>query len=619
MWKMSGIPLKKSNVSYSGNKITKSLAVPLLETGYRFGTGMSDPVWGKAVTADDFVSFNRSRLGKKSEMRLFRTGKHLVIGFFFHEDIKNIIRPENEHSNPWSGDLAEIHFGDMEPDPWLWQLAVGVSGLRFDSRGNYDFWQAVHFETAEGWGAELRLDLSLLRITEGGFRFNLCRQALKRGELSSWSPLQKRFHEVENFGELLFTDYKSALQIKSGRNITGTVSRKRYESLRSRDMIPAYTVVHGPFLSAPDGDSMQISWETAGLVPSFLEYREKGSAAAPERLSSGSSHGILYHTASHRVHLTGLKPGTEYEYRIFALKPVVLEPVSTGVERSFVMPEKGKSDFSFFCITDIHSDVEYVRRAMALPEAGKADFIALLGDNLSHAAGREALYDGVVDPIAGAAADGKRDKPLVFVRGNHEQLGAYAGEFFTVMGHHSGKSYYSFSWGSVFFIVLDSGGDSLDYDEGIMFNNRVEREKQREFLEETIKSQACLEADFRVLMVHIPPTKKDPRIAYGEVYKMTEPLRNAAVKVDIALCGHIHAYEKVNANEDHYAPETLSSHAEKNPEVHVNPYPVIAHTNTAGLYCEVHPEEMILSFIDVLRYDTPKLIDRVIIKKQQES
>lgn len=609
-------PLKKSNVSYSNNKTTKSAVVPLLDVKYRFGTKLSDPVWKKAVWIDDFEPFKKARVDKKSEMALFRTAGHLVIGLFFHESPENITRPESIYSNPWTGDLVEIIFGDMEPDPWLWQIAVGVTGIRFDSSGNYDKWQVKGFETEEGWGVEVRLDLSAIRLTEGGFRFNVCRQALARRELSTWSPLQIRFHEVENFGELLFVDYNTALHIKCGKVVPETLSQKRYEQLRRQYMIPAQKVVFGPFLSAPDTGSVRISWETAGLVPSYLEYWKKGCPSDRIRVESSKLHGVLEHNSSHDVRLTGLEPGSEYEYEIFTMKPVLLTPESTGIKRSFEMPAKDKNKFSFFCITDIHSDVGYISRALSLPEFAAADFTVLLGDNLSHAAGAEALYKGVTSPVNSQSADCDKDRPLVFVRGNHEQLGVYAKEFFKVMGHPCGESFYTFSWGTVFFIVLDSGGDTLGYDDSIMFSNRLEREKQRRFLEETVKCESYLKAEFRVVLMHIPPTKNIPESVSTELYRMTEPLRMAELTPDAVICGHLHAYEKVNANEDHYAPETASEHAVKFPQVHRNPYPVITHVNTAGLVCEVGPDEMILSVTDVSNSEKPELIDRIKVKKQ---
>lgn len=611
------LPLKKCNVSYSNNKITKALTVPLLDTKYKFGTKLTDPIWKKAAWAKDFEAYKKPRLDKKSEMALFRTAKHLVLGFFFYEKPENLVRPADKSCSIWSGDMAEIHFGDMEPDPWLFQTGIGITGIRFDSTGNYDKWQAKTFENEKGWGAEIRFDLSLIRLTEGSFRFNLCRQAPKRGELSSWSPLQLRFHEVENYGELLFTDYKTALQMKSGKVISGKVSRKDYELARSKDMVPAQKVLYGPYLSAPDATSIQISWETAGLVPSYLEYKVKGSKAAPKQAFSGKNHGILAHSTSHSVNLTGLEPGKEYEYEIFTLRPVLMTPDSSGIKHTFSVPKKGQKDFSFYCITDIHSDVGYIRRALALPEAAKADFIALLGDNLSHAAGSEALYRGIIDPIVEATTINGKDKPMVFVRGNHEQLGVYAGEYFKVMRHPSGKTYYSFTYGSVFFLVLDSGSDSNRDDEGIMFSNRAAREVQKQYIAEIVESEAYRKAAYRVVLMHIPPLQKKGDLIYGLVYGLTEPLRNAEVKPDIMLCGHMHTYEKVNAGEDHYAPETRSCHAEKFPETFVSPYPVIAHINTAGLFCEVSSKEMTLSVVETLDGKPVTLLDQIKLKKQK--
>ena len=94
---------------------------------------------------------------------------------------------------------------------------------------------------------------------------------------------------------------------------------------------------------------------------------------------------------------------------------------------------------------------------------------------------------------------------MVFVRGNHEQLGVYAKEYFNVMRHPSGKTYYAFTYGSVFFLVLDSGSDSNRDDEGIMFSNRAAREQQKEFIAEVVESEAYQKADFRVVLMHIPP------------------------------------------------------------------------------------------------------------------
>lgn len=603
---------KKANVNYSNNPYCKTLALPLISGSFQFGTGMKDPVWKKAVSADDFAPYCRQTLDKGSEVSLFYTETHLYIGLFFHEDPENFIRQKDEHASVWSGDMVEIHFGAMEPDPWLYQTGLGINGNRFDSTGNYDKWQAQTFETENGWGAEVRFDLDLFRLTEGGFRFNVCRQAVKRAEYSCWSPLQLRFHEVENFGELLLTDYKTALQLRTGRSITApSVSREEYEQTLAKDMIPAQTVLHGPYLSCPEKDSVCISWETAGLVPSFVQYREKG---AEQTLTcySGKAHGILKHDTTHFARLTGLTPGREYEYEIITLRPVTQEADPSGIKRTFKVPETDCCEFSFTCISDIHSDVRYLKRSLNTPGAEQSLFYALLGDNLSHAAGREALYKGIMDPIVEQNRQYPLEKSVVFVRGNHEQLGVYAAEYFQVMRHYSGRTYYSFNLGNTCFIVLDSGNDSPD-NAGHYFSNGEEKKAQQEFLTELIRSPEYRNAGFRVVMVHIPPTGIKP--ASEQVQDMFEPLRRADITPDVMLCGHIHQYERMEANKSGYAYSTSPKHT-KDTETQVNPWPTVINSNDTALQCSVTENAIIIKAYNVLRAAEPVLLETLTFNKK---
>lgn len=578
---------------------------------------MQDPVWKHAVSANDFTPFSShgKALEKGSEFAVFCTETHFVIGMFFYEDPANFIRQPNQHSSVWSGDMVELHFGSMEPDPWLYQTGLGISGNRFDSTGNYEKWQAQTFENENGWGAEVRFELSLFRLTEGGFRFNICRQALKRSEFSCWSPLQLRFHEVENFGELLMTDYKTALQLKTGKFITASaISREEYEQTMTKAMIPAQAVLHGPYLSCPEKDSVCISWETAGLVPSFVQYREKGSDQT-QIVYSGKAHGILRHDTTHFVHLTNLIPGKEYEYEILTLRPVTQEADSSGICRTFKMPDADCNAFSFTCISDIHSNVRYLEKSLEAPGSDQSVFYALLGDNLSHAAGREALYKGIMDPIVTANRNYPHEKPVVFVRGNHEQLGVYASEYFHVMRHYSGKTFYSFTQGNTCFIVLDSGNDNPDENGKHYFSNPEQKAAQRQFLQELIQSPDYRNAAFRVVMVHIPPTEKRPGCLAEKVYDMVEPLRNAEILPDVMFCGHTHDYERTAANESGYILSTNKKH-NKETETLVNPWPVIINSCTTALHCEVTGQTITIKSYDVLQAAEPVLLDTVTIRKK---
>ena len=593
---MNGTAGKTANVSYSLNGFRKSLAVPLLDREFVFGTGMTDPVWDQAVRAEDFVRFGGDRPPKKSAMALFRTETELVVGFFFTE-------PEEERTRPpenapgvtvWHGDHAELHFGSMGPDPWLLQLCVGITGIRFDSSGA-DLWRSAVFETKEGWGAEVKIPLSMLLLTEGGMAFNLCRGSLKGGEFSCWSPLRKRFHEVENFGELLFADYGTICLLRGGVTAPSHLSREDFERLRKTWEVPAGKVTHGPYVSAPDAGSVCISWETAGRVPAFLEYRKKGSEEPPRRADSSKRNGILASECTHFVQLTGLAPDTDYEFTLFSLTPVMDEPVPSGEPRVFkTLPPPGK-DFSFFCVTDLHSDAVFLSRAMRTDEAKQAAFHLLLGDNLSHAAGREALYSGVIDPIVEVNKAEGKDIPLVFVRGNHEQLGVFAAEYFRVMRHPSGRTWYTFSCGSVFFVILDSGDDKSDSPDRPLFSNTQMLAEEREFLSLVTEESAWKKALFRLVFIHIPPFSEE-----DVQCDLVRPLADAETPPDVVFSGHWHAYARIDKNAASFAETTAQALKERIRGLVPMPFPRVAPGTVNALSCRVSGDRLEVS---VLRFD----------------
>ena len=581
---------KTANVSYSNNKICKTLAVPAIYDDFKFGTGMTDPIWAKAISTDDFSPYKNYKLDRKSQMSLFRTADSLVIGFFFEEDKKDIQFQSDKNASIWSGDMAELHFGSMGPDGWLLQLGVGVNGGRFDSTGNFDKWKVKTFVRKNGWGAEIKIHNSAFCLTEGGIRFNICRQSLKKRLSCTWSPLQLRFHEVENFGELLFCDYKTAFAMRHGA-VVENMTREEFEQRTAKLQIPAAKIMHGPYLSNPDKNSVSISWATAGKVPAFIQYREKNSNSDWIKVYSNQLNGILKHENAHFVHLTNLKPGAEYEYELFYLSPVIQKVLSTKIRRTFKMPAETLQNFSFFCATDIHSDVGTLRGNLKSAAARKANFLVLLGDLLSHAAGRESLYNGIIDPIVKEEQVNNSDRPVVFVRGNHEQLGVFASEYFNVMKHPSGRSYYSFVYGNTFFIALDCGNDSSDDGSGYFSNTQMQAEEQA-FLKQIAASDAYKNAKFRIVMLHIPPLPIN-RGVYRSVYKMITPLIESANTPDLMLCGHMHEYMRIDANSTTYHPNSISAVYIKNfPETYNLPFPVIICDDKSGTEVTVSPSEI---------------------------
>lgn len=576
---------KISNVSYSLNARHKSLSVPLVEEAFEFGTEMSDSVWQKAAHADDFCTFiKHAQPGRRSSFAVFRTPLELVLGFFFEEDESFRSRPDVGASSPWAGDLAEIHFGSMGPEPWLLQLAIGISGLRFDSAGTDALWECQVFEKPEGWGAEIRFPLQMLRLTEGGLAFNICRDSWKRNEHSTWSPLYKRYHEVENFGELLLGSYGEIASLRMGKPVLSEISRDDFEKMRTAWEIPANRILHGPYLSFPEQNSICIAWETAGCVPAYVEYKPAGCQEEYRRAWCARKGGILQCQSLHSLQLTNLSPDTEYEYRLCTLLPVVETPLPDEICRRFRTAPAKKGDFSFLAFADLHSNAKFIRELMATNEAERAAFVISLGDNLSHAVGRDALFDGVITPFVEASAKHPVGTPLVFVRGNHEQLGAFACEYFNVMGHPSGKTWYSFSYGNAFFIVLDSGNDKADSPQELLFSNTDMQREEGLFLEKTVLSAPYREAAFRIVMVHMLPFANRPGVR-----EMLQPLEKADITPDLMLCGHEHRLGRSNGQ---------GAENQWMDELRALPYPVIVNACNTAIDCSVSDQALSIKILE---------------------
>lgn len=605
--------IKTANISYSCNEVRKTLAVPFIDSKFSFATQMTDPVWNQAIMADDFVRFGKkddSTLDKKSIVKIFRTATKLYIGWFYFNEKEarkypdaNLVAP-----TPWHGDLAEIHFGSMAPDPWHLQICIGITGINFDSSGN-QAWEVDIFENQDGWGAEFALDISQLSLTEGGVGFTICRCDMLDGKFYTWSNLTTRFHEVENFGELLFDNYNTIYTLRSGKIASSNLTRAEFEKLRNTYEIDAKAILHGPYISNPESNSVCINWATAGKLPAFIEYKIKDSDEKPTRILCSKQHGILASEETHFAHLENLQPDTTYQYELFTLTPVTNKEISCNVVRYFhTAPAKGK-DFSFLAVTDLHSNAQFLTNALTTPAGKDASFHLLLGDNLSHAAGRNALYNGVIDPIVLVNQDRKLDTPVVFVRGNHEQLGVFALEYFNVMRHYTGKSWYAFSYGDCFFIILDSGNDSPDKPEKIMFSSNDLLKEQKLFLEKIVNLPEYQNAKYRIGFMHIPPLREsDPQ---GDLIKI---LADAKVTLNILLCGHWHEYIKVEKNTSSFAKETDSPVAEKLKTATILPFPRVVLSTDNALNCKVSQDNLTFEVWKFFSNNEAKVVDTIVVK-----
>lgn len=609
--------IKSVNVEYSENQERLSLYVPLENGDYSIGSGMEAPVWNKYTWIEGSAPFLCSEPALPIRFKLFRTVNHLFICFFM-EDCGGRVQSKDTADGVvgvWSGDMAEIHFGDISPDAaWHRQLAIGIAGNRFDSCALYDAWEARSFQTGHGWGAEVKIDLANLPCSEGGFRFNLCRMSLegRNGRYATWSRVRGGFHNIADYGELLFIDYDQTLMLRFSENRPG-VSRMEYQRLAAELRTPAHAITHGPYLTNPQQGKMTISWTSAGRVAMGVEWHKVGESGRKFRKFSFMQGGIATCNSFHSVDLEELEPGAQYRYRIVSVRQDWTLAATSWRKFRAAPPASDSSTFTFFTVTDIHSDVAHLRRCMAVPAARKADFIVNLGDHLSLAMGQDALLNAVVDPVT-RAASGNVDRPLIFLRGNHEFLGVFAGEFFRLMRFTNGRTWQAFTWHDTFFVVMDSGAENPDTPERIHFNNTEMLAEEMEFMQEIANSGAYRNARWRIAMMHMPPLCPKNR-KKTQIFSMVSGcLVTPEAKPDVMLCGHEHRYSRLDANSNTLAPTSDSSALKRGGEWTPLPFPVIIVSNTDALETTVEKNKLTLREIAVSG-DTPGVKDTFIVKK----
>lgn len=254
---------------------------------------------------------------------------------------------------------------------------------------------------------------------------------------------------------------------------------------------------------------------------------------------------------THKVTVTGLQPGTTYRYRAMCKGVLSMEHRKSIVyTEGYGMdlnrhPDKvttlgGSYDqVKFSVVNDVHNN-DSVFCKLFKDSKGKYDFVCFNGDMTSSI---DAESDIMNDYLRSASKLFGEYTPIHFVRGNHEYRGNDALKFYDYIDTPTGKTWYSFSYGDFFFLVLDGGEDKHDSDIRNLDIMRTEDYVKEEslWLEEAVKSPECRNAKVRIAFCHMPP---QPDGWYGNamVSRYLVPSLNEA-GFDLMLCGHIHKYK----------------------------------------------------------------------------
>ena len=330
------------------------------------------------------------------------------------------------------------------------------------------------------------------------------------------------------------------------------------------------TLTRGPYLQKAAANRMTIRWRSSAAVVGRVRY---GTSAASLNLSADEAGA----TTEHIVELTGLAASTTYFYSVgsatdtlasgadfyFKTSPVPGTAVSTRV---WVLGDAGTSGNS----ASPNVNQTAVRDAFYTWTGAQVPNLVLqLGDN-AYNSGTDAEFQNAVFNIYPTML---RKVPFWSCLGNHEtaQSTAFVDTYpffsiytFPAAGECGGvasgtKHYYSFDYGNIHFICLDS-----------MTASRAVNGAMATWLQADL---AGTTATWIVCYFHHPPYTKgshnsdsvaDSAGAMTEMRQNLLPILEAG-GVDLVLSGHSHCYERSYLLDGHYGTSgTLTPAMKKN-------------------------------------------------------
>ncbi len=315
------------------------------------------------------------------------------------------------------------------------------------------------------------------------------------------------------------------------------------------------SVTHGPYLQNVTDTSATIMFTTNKLVVPGVLLSEDGSEF---KLIQNSTDGLInVGDDIHKVRLTGLKPGHEYEYKLFAKEVLDMRPyvnldgkygnsIVSSVFR-FRTFDRNSDEVRFTVFNDIHNKAGLLSRFLDGNNIENQDFYIFNGDILNYVKSMDLPYKVFIDTCVNRFAS---EKPFLFVRGNHETRGTYASELKSFFDFPNDNYYRSMDIGPVHFIILDSGEDKPDSSSAYfgMADYDNYRLKQLEWLKKEVKSESFKNASFRVVVIHMPIVEREKNW-YGMAFlaKHFGPvLRDAGI--DLMISGHTHRNSWIPAN-----------------------------------------------------------------------
>ncbi|MEM7165042.1 MAG: metallophosphoesterase [Planctomycetota bacterium] len=312
------------------------------------------------------------------------------------------------------------------------------------------------------------------------------------------------------------------------------------------------TLTRTPYLQRVSETEATLCWRTSVPSNSQVSY-----GLDPLALTQTETDTALVY--DHKVRLTSLSIDTRYYYAVGS----TTQQLAGGDSNHFVQtaPAKGSTDLiRIWVIGDsgtADADAAAVRDAyLAAPSVAGTDLWLMLGDNAYNIGSDYEYQEAVFDMYPTLL----RNVPVWSTIGNHDgfsstsntQTGPYFDIFALPMAAEAGgmasgtESYYSFDYGNIHFICLDSQG-----------SNPGPAGAMNLWLQADL---AATVSDWIIAFWHHPPYTKgshdsdDVSDSGGRMQQMRAQILPILESggVDLVLCGHSHSYERSLLLDGHY-------------------------------------------------------------------
>ncbi len=278
------------------------------------------------------------------------------------------------------------------------------------------------------------------------------------------------------------------------------------------------------------GEDYCVIWETSKIGTGYVKYRFEGR----DIIRYDESEGLIRTDETiHRVFIPKEElrdndyiVGSQYTVYRKAYDVLKGETIESGTIH-FKGTEK-EDDIKILSVSDIKGSEFFLYQAVSHLDY-KPDLIVILGDAASKMETKEHFSSKVLETTAHLS---EGSIPVAYVRGDQEALGEFAPQLSKYLPSSGNGLYYSFDFGPLSAVVLDTGGDKADSDIG--YSGLVDFETYRSKEDKWIRSlnSDSFSGKYKIVFSHLP--------GLSDLYGLDWTSPFIEMGFDLQISGHLH-------------------------------------------------------------------------------